>query len=342
MATVPSSVHPAPEAASWRASTFADERSYTTRLGPTDLDEIERAMRSVRSAGMRAEDLRGAEDFPLTWLRLKLVQLRADLEAGLGFALLRGLPVTRYDLADQRILVMGLMANLGTPMHQDTTGTLVETVTDRGLSYEDRRVRGYMTRAELTPHCDSGDVVGLLCVRPARRGGTSQIASGASIYRELESTSPQLLDPLFRGFHHNIRGNGPMGAEDVTRHRVPVFCLRDGRLSIRFNLKAILTAAELPGVDPLTTFEREAIARVGELALRPDLRVEMALRAGDLQLLNNHMVLHTRTAFEDYADPAAKRLLLRVWVNLPNGRALDDDFADHFNTGPRQPPALKV
>lgn len=342
MATVPSSVHPAPEAACWQASTLADERSYTRQFGPADLNEVERAIRAVRSAGMRAEDIRSGGDFPLTWLRLKLVQLRAELEAGLGFALLRGLPVTRYDLEEQRILVMGLMAHLGVPMHQDTKGTLVEAVTDRGLSYEDRRVRGYMTRAELTPHCDSGDVVGLLCVRPARHGGTSQIASGASIYRELESTTPHLLDPLFRGFHHNIRGNGPPGAEDVTRHRVPVFCIRGDRLSIRFNLKAILTAEELPGVDPLTPIERQAVARVAELALDPDLRVEMALRAGDLQLLNNHMILHTRTAYEDHEDPAAKRLLFRVWVNLPNGRPLDVDFADHFNTGPRQPPALKV
>jgi hypothetical protein len=214
---------------------------------------------------------------------------------------------------------------------------------DRGLSYTNIQVRGYMTRAELTPHCDSGDTVGLLSVRPAKSGGLSQIASAMSIHNEILRNHPELLEPLYRGFRHNIRGNGPKGEwENVTRHRVPVFSYHKGRLSSRFNLKAMLTAEELPDVEPLSDLERRAIAKVAELAMRPDLRLDAMLRAGDFQLLNNHMILHTRTAYEDYPEPDRKRFMIRAWVNMPNSRELEDAFADHFNTGPRQSPALKL
>ena len=339
MLSEPIAFRPVADASAWRAADVDDDACYTKWLQATELDDIDRAVQAVRVAGRPAEDIRGEQDFPLPVLGRTLRRLQAELEHGLGFALLRGLPVDRYDLADQKILVMGLLAHLGAPMCQDTKGTLVEVVTDRGLSYEDHRVRGYMTSAELTPHCDSGDVVGLLCVRRAPSGGASRLCSGTAIHNVLAETTPELLEPLYRGFHHNIRGNGPPGAEDVTRHRVPVFSHYKGRLSIRYNLKAILTAELLPGVEPLSDLERQAVERVAELALHRDLCLEMTLQPGDVQLLNNHAVLHTRTAYEDHPDPRAKRLLLRVWVNLPNGRPLEDAFADHFNTGPRQPPA---
>ena len=76
--------------------------------------------------------------------------------------------------------------------------------------------------------------------------------------------------------------------------------------------------------------------------MSPELRLDNTLRAGDIQMLNNHMMLHTRTAYEDYPEPEAKRFMIRSWSNMPNSRELEDGFADHFNTGPRQPPALKL
>jgi hypothetical protein len=330
------------DASAWLATDFVEEGAYVSELDPAELDDIDRAVASVRRSGIPAEELEKS-DFPLPTLGRLLEALQIELEDGRGFAVLRGIPVQRYDRADLEAVLMGLLVHLGTPLAQDIKGTLIEDVMDRGLSYNNIQVRGYMTRAELTPHCDSGDVVALLSVRPAKSGGVSQIASAMSIYNEILASDPQYLDPLYRGFHHNIRGNGPAGEwENITRHRVPVYSYHKGRLSVRYNLKAMLTADQLPGVEPLNDFERAAIARVGELAVRPDLRLDINLRAGDIQFLNNHMILHTRTSFEDYDEPEKKRFLMRAWANMPNSRELVDEFADHFNTGPRQPPALKI
>lgn len=333
---------PVEHASAWSAADFADEASFTRSLTPGELSELDRAVAGLRATEIPLHEVR-EEDFPLPTLGPVLKQQQVELEDGRGFTILRGLPVDRYDLDELKLAYVGLLSHLGEVIGQDTKGTLIEHVIDRNMSYESIQVRGYMTKAELTPHCDSGDVVALLCIKPAKSGGTSQIASSISIYNEILRTHPEYLEPLYRGFHHNIRGNGPVGEwENVTRHRVPVFSHYKGTLSGRYNLKAILTAEQLPGVEPLSELERRAVEYVGELAMRPDLRLDMDLRAGDLQLLNNHTVLHTRTAFEDHEELEQKRFLLRAWINMPNSRPLEDGFADHFNTGPRQSPALKL
>jgi hypothetical protein len=47
---------------------------------------------------------------------------------------------------------------------------------------------------------------------------------------------------------------------------------------------------------------------------------------GDLQLLNNHVVFHGRTAYEDDATQGQDRLLFRLWLSVPNSRALPEGF----------------
>ncbi len=113
-----------------------------------------------------------------------------------------------------------------------------------------------------------------------------------------------------------------------------MFSFYQGRLSCRFNSKQIREGAPKAGVR-LSTLEEEALDCVEELARRHDIQFRMEFKPGDIQLLNNHMVLHSRTQYTDYDEPERKRLLLRQWWNLPNGRALAPEFADRLGTGPR-------
>ena len=53
-------------------------------------------------------------------------------------------------------------------------------------------------------------------------------------------------------------------------------------------------------------------------------------RPGDIQFLNNHVTLHTRTAFTDHENDELKRHLLRLWLSPPNNRALDKGFMHFF------------
>ena len=73
---------------------------------------------------------------------------------------------------------------------------------------------------------------------------------------------------------------------------------------------------------PLTETQVEALDMLIDLA--EELCFEMPLCPGDLQLLNNHVIYHGRTPFEDSPGERLDRLLLRIWLSMPNSRPLPE------------------
>ena len=86
---------------------------------------------------------------------------------------------------------------------------------------------------------------------------------------------------------------------------------------------------------PLTDDEKESIDFLLEIAESSELRCDFELEVGDIQFINNYVLLHSRSAFESHPDPAERRCLLRMWMNCKNPRPLAPDFSDRYNTGPR-------
>ena len=76
-----------------------------------------------------------------------------------------------------------------------------------------------MSSAELRPHCDITDIVGLVCLRTAKEGGESTIRSAMTIYNEIFDKHSEYLPALHRGFHFSstakarqaIRTRSPTG-----------------------------------------------------------------------------------------------------------------------------------
>ena len=56
-------------------------------------------------------------------------------------------------------------------------------------------------------------------------------------------------------------------------------------------------------------------------AVAEEVCLEAPFEVGDLQFLNQHVTYHGRTAFQD-GGPAARRVLLRIWLSAPFTRAL--------------------
>jgi hypothetical protein len=330
---------PVTDASAWKGPDLArDPSGWIHELTTTQRDELSRALEAAKASGVAGHEIR-PEQFPLPELGAVLTRLRDnEIENGKGFHVLRGVPTERHSVEECELIWYGIGSHLGTPVVSNNEGAILDHVTDRGGQFG-LKTRGYATRAKLTPHCDSGDIVGLLCINKAKEGGLSTIASFASVYNRILAEHPEYLEPLYRGFHYNLRGGGPPGPGlDVTLHRVPVYVWHKGRLSGRFNAKSIFTGAEREGVEPLSDLEKDAVNFVAEVAMSDELRVDMSLEPGDVQLLCNHTILHTRSEFVDHEEPEKKRLLLRLWINIPNGRELPLEFDDHYNTGPRQGP----
>jgi hypothetical protein len=318
----------------WRGADVAGDPAWRVELTPAQVTEVERAVAGVRDRGLKAGAF-GAADFPLPTVDAVLERCRDDVVNGRGFVLLRGLPVEGRDLETVRTLYWGVGLRLGIPVTQNLRGDLMAEIVDRGLDVNALNVKPSQTNAEQRPHSDPADLVALLCVRRPVSGGLSRIASSLAIYNEILAHHPEYLDVLYRGFHHDLRGDASEASPyGVTPHPIPIYRCRDGVVSSVFNASTIKDAQRRMPLG-VPAGEMAAVDYMVELAQRDDLRLEMDFRPGDLQLLNNYTVLHWRTGFVDGADAARKRLLLRFWVNVPGSRPIDPAMAAGYITGAR-------
>ena len=254
---------------------------------------------STRPASSQSR--RGAQDFPLPTLARRLARILADVLDGRGFVLLRGLPVQKWGSRQSACALLGLGMHLGNLRSQNAQGHLLGHVRDQGLSSQDPNVRIYQTRERQNYHTDSCDVVGLLCLHPARAGGLSSLVSTVTIFNELRRRRPDLAQVLFEPIETDRRGEVPPGQKPF--FRVPVFNWHAGLLTTIYHRPYIESARRFPEVPPLTALQVEALDGFDELANDPALHFFMEFRAGDVQLVHNHTLLHDRTAFEDWPEP---------------------------------------
>ncbi len=86
----------------------------------------------------------------------------------------------------------------------------------------------------------------------------------------------------------------------------------------------IRDAQRHPDVPRLTDDQLAAMNLVEQIANDPRFHVEMDFQPGDIQLLNNSVILHSREAYEDDPEPARRRHLLRLWLAAHSFSAVDD------------------
>jgi hypothetical protein len=317
----------------WRDDEMADSPRWIRTLDAGAVAEIDAALDVARSSGAPWHETT-RERFPLSRLAVTLAEVARELEEGAGLVTLRGLPVERYGADELRRIWFGLGSHLGRPVFQNRRGELMREIRDEGRAVGERYgqiplagggsgvvLSSYARTLSAGPlrfHTDRCDVVGLLCARQARSGGLSMLASSVAVHDEMIRRRPDLAAVLYRDVYRSRFG------EEADRHDVvyplPVFGVRDGKFTSHYSLTFIEVAQMVPGVPPLTDAQREAIELL--MALAEELSFAMRFEPGDMQLLKNHVVYHARTAFED--DPASGqvRLLYRLWLSMPNSRAL--------------------
>lgn len=317
----------------WRGATLTQDSSWLVTLTDAEIAEIDGALATAKAAGRSMEDI-GRAHFPLTALRGRLEETLAELYDGRGFVVLRGLPVERYSDDDVGLIFWGLGRYLGSPLYQNPQGDLLGHVYDHGRTYGNIDVRGYETSAYLPYHTDAGDVVGLLCLRRALRGGLSSIVSSVTVHNEILAHRPEYLGLLYNGFYY-IRREAALTERGVSERPIPVFGNQGDVVSCRYIRNQINAGAVKRGV-PLTPIEQAALDYLDEQTRRPDLRLDMDLEAGDIQFVNNYTVLHSRTEFVDGPEPHQKRHMLRLWLKFPKPWPLSPEFPTHMGYKPSQ------
>jgi hypothetical protein len=253
-----------------------------------------------------------ARDLPLPTLAPRIAGWRQELVRGRGFVVLRGVPVQEWSQAESEAFFWLLGQHLGLPGAQNPEGDLLGHVRDQGHD-DQTEIRAYRTRTRIDFHCDAADVVGLLCLRRAARGGLSRIASSVAVHDEILRRRPDLWEELYRPFLLDTKGEGGLRYFPIVpcRHS-------DGTLRTFYHADYFRSVERHPEVPRLTRSQRELLDLYDTLAGSPELCVEMDLLPGDVQLLSNHTVVHGRSAFDDGGTtPGEGRHLLRLWLSLP-------------------------
>ncbi|MBX7201246.1 MAG: TauD/TfdA family dioxygenase, partial [Rhodospirillaceae bacterium] len=271
---------------------------WTYILSPAEVAEIETCLRSVQGRDIAALT---RTDFPLPTLGPVLDRLRDEILNGRGFVLIRGLPVEGRPIAESAAMYWGIGTHLGNARSQNAKGHVLGHVRDLGLHSSDPRVRIYQTTERQNFHTDSCDIVGLLCLKTAKAGGLSSITSSMSVYNRMAQERPDLLERLFIPFATDRRGEVPAGKNPW--FDIPVYNDYQGHLSAIYAPHYVRSSQRFPEARRLTPQDLEALAMFDRLAEDATLRLDMALRPGDMQFVHNHTILHDRTAFEDWPEP---------------------------------------
>jgi hypothetical protein len=282
-----------------------DEGMATFRLTEAQRSEVRAAAR--QAAGVPLAELT-PESFPLPTAGAVLRRLAREVTDGTGFALLHGVPVD--DDAD--LVCAGVASYAGTIVPQGAQHAPVQHITDQGADPRAPTTRSYQHSGALGYHADPTDIVALLCIRPAKSGGLSGIVRSAAVHDELARTRPDLAQVLYQPWWRDLRtGDGP-----DSFHQRPVYARdRRGRLSVSYGPDYISSAQRGAHVPPLSRAQRAAMAVLDQLNSDPRFSVTMDLRPGDMQFLNNHIILHSRTEYEDHPEPERRRDLIRLWLD---------------------------
>ena len=276
----------------------------------------------------------GQEEFPLPTASALLADVSDELENGRGAVRLRGIPVERYSTDDLRTIFWGIGRHLGTALFQNARGEAMGEVRDETKlesktfdPTEEGRVASARARSRSTGplrwHTDRCDVIALLCARNAMDGGISKLVSIPAIHNTILARRPDLLELLCQDYWRAR----PIDEDGLRPDRVfamPVFGFADGKITSQYSRTYVEQAQEVAGVPKLSAAQNEALDMLAAVA--EELCLHSAFVPGDIQLLNNHLIYHGRTAYADDAPSGRDRLLLRLWLATPNSRRLPDGF----------------
>jgi alpha-ketoglutarate-dependent taurine dioxygenase len=301
----------APSAQAWRRDSIDPPSAWYVPLPERLLDALDGLLREppeeLTAVTLPAGLAPGARE--------ALRPVADALERGRGFVVLEA-PGRGYDDRQLTLLYWLVGQGLGRPVVQNVQGALLYDVRDTG---QDVRygARFSVTSAESSFHTDSSffdevsDYVGLLCLKTARSGGVSQLVNGRAAHEELLARHPGALAVLGQPFHIDRRGGQRPGEPPTALF--PVLS-RDGRGLLFRYLRYWIEAGHERAGQPLTEAQRRALDELDGVVADPALRVEFNLRPGEMFFFNNRVLLHNRTAFEDFPEPERRRHLVRLWL----------------------------
>lgn len=317
---VPMLTEPLADTRAWRGRSLAREE-YLIPVPDECRRELDAMLHELRAAPVPTLLLL-PEHFGLhacaRWVR----RVRERLDQGPGFVLLDRLPLDRMTRQEAVDLYWVLMNLLEPPVAQEWKGTVIYDVRHDSQPYT-ADTRGALTPVGLEMHNDSSmgeappNYVTLLCLQTARSGGMSIVASAAAVHNHLLDHRPDLLQRLYQPFYRDHMDY--QAADAAARNFRPVFAWDGSALRTRFNARHIVRGYEKTG-RTLDAPGAEAVRLMDEFLSHPDNRLDLWLEPGQIQILNNRVIVHGRTEYIDHDEPERRRHLVRLWLRAGDRR----------------------
>ena len=311
---------PIPEPQAWRGPSLA-RAQYVLSFPDDCLAELDRTLAELRAAPVPTLLLL-PEHFALDRCARLMATARAMLDDGPGVVVLDRLPLERMSRAEAIDLYWLLASMLEPPVAQEWKGTVIYDVRHDGQAYGED-TRGALTPVGLEMHTDSSmgeappNYLGLLTLATARSGGMSIVSSARAAHNHFLRDHPALLARLYEPFYRDHQQY--QAADAAATNFRPVFACDARGLRTRFNARHIVRGYEKTG-RVLDTAGVAAVRRMDDFLTDPGNRLELWLEPGQIQFLNNRVVVHGRTAYEDHDEPERRRHLVRLWLRAGDRR----------------------
>ena len=289
-------------------------------------------MRHIRDGRREISTLTMA-DFPAPCFAPDAAALREEVQSGRGFVVIRALPIDSYSDEEAAIIYWGIATHLGTPIPQNVREEHLFSVRDEGYNFQRdygaTGVRISRTASAIDFHTDSSaayagytpDIVSLLALQTSKAGGATGIVSAQTVHNILREERPDFLKRLYEPYYFDRRAELRPGESPTLL--APLFTYGDS-LAIRYFRFNLMRGHETAG-SPLTPADSDPLDFLESVCRREELAVNFQMERGDMQFVNNRFVLHSRTAFEDHAEPDRRRNFLRLWMRYRDAGAAGED-----------------
>lgn len=287
-------------------------------LDPVAQREIVAGLEHIRGNGFRLATVE-QEDMRLPTFARDVPSLRARLDHGLGFFVLRGLPLDGLSIEEGQILSWVVSNYMGKVIRQNYSGLRIELLQDQKRNDGDP-YRISQTNKFFDFHSDNGvleprppNYIGLMCLQPAQQGGESVLVSAYTLYNEVLRDRGDLLPLLYEDFHADKPKLQTRAGGDDKPVKYPIFQLQGSELYMRYNRAFIESGTALAG-EKLTAPQVAVLDYLDGRMQRDELVFRHTLQRGEMLIANNLTTLHSRTAYVDSDQPGRQRQLLRSWM----------------------------
>ena len=249
---------------------------------------------------------------------------------GKGLSIVKGLPRKELNHEEFRLLSWAIGLRAGVARPQGLASQYISAVQDIGTDYRAANGRGYSSNAELDFHVDVADLTILTCYNKAKSGGQSMISSGVTAHNYLLKERPDLAEIAYQHFYFSRQEE--QASDEKSFYSLPLFEESDGNLFCNWNRNRVQSAQNLYEVPNLSLLQKETMEALDNILVRPELMYTMYLEPGDMQIINNYRMFHSRTGYLDYENNLQKRCLYRLWLAPPDSIRLPESWRDFYRT----------